>query len=57
MLRTLGAELWCEGRLLVSRARQVFDAEGTLADEKVGERLQAFMEGIVRFARVPSQRG
>ena len=36
---------------------KVFDAEGTLADEKVGERLQAFMEGIVRFARVPSQRG
>jgi chromate reductase, NAD(P)H dehydrogenase (quinone) len=57
VLRTLGAELWCEGRLLVSRARQVFDAEGTLADEKVGERLQAFMEGFVRFARVPSQRG
>ncbi|WP_046865249.1 NADPH-dependent FMN reductase [Microvirga massiliensis] len=55
--RTLGAELWGEGRLLVSRAQQVFAEDGTLADEKVGERLQAFMEGFVRFARSLSQRG
>src|SRR5216110_2607606 len=32
VLRTLGAELWSEGRLLVSRAQGVFDESGTLTD-------------------------
>jgi chromate reductase, NAD(P)H dehydrogenase (quinone) len=51
VLRTLGAELWCEGRLLVSRAQGVFAEDGTLADEKVREQLRAFVEGFVEFAR------
>jgi chromate reductase, NAD(P)H dehydrogenase (quinone) len=56
VLRTLGANLWCEGRLLVSRAQQVFDADGKLSDEKVSEQLRTFMEGFVRFARSSSHR-
>jgi chromate reductase, NAD(P)H dehydrogenase (quinone) len=48
VLRTLGAELW-EGRLLVSRAQGVFDAEGKLTDEKFREQLKAFVVGFVRF--------
>lgn len=51
VLRTLGAELWSEGRLLVSRAQHVFDAEGALTDERIGEQLRSFMEGFVRFAQ------
>ena len=38
VLRTLGAELWSEGRLLVSRAQAVFGEDGTLSDQKVRER-------------------
>jgi chromate reductase len=56
VLRTLGAELWCEGRLLVSRAQQVFDADGTLTDERIGEQLRTFMEGFVKFAHASLQR-
>ena len=49
ILRTLGAPLWSEGRLLVSRAHNVFSPEGTLTDPKVREALRTFLEGYVRF--------
>src|SRR5215213_2465874 len=51
VLRTLGAELWSEGRLLVSRAQGVFDGEGRLTDEKLRGQLKDFVEGFVTFAR------
>jgi len=46
VLRTLGANLWTEGRLMVSRAGSVFDGEGAIADPRVREQLQAFMAGF-----------
>jgi NAD(P)H-dependent FMN reductase len=49
VLRTLGARLWAGGRLQVSGAGQVFDAEGRLVDEAVRRQLAAFVEGFVRF--------
>ena len=49
VFRTLGARLWSEGRLLVSRAPSVFAADGTLADPKLQDALRAFLEGYVRF--------
>jgi chromate reductase len=51
VLRTLGTELWTGGRLMVSRAPTVFDADGNLVDEKLRERLAAFLEGFVAHAR------
>ena len=51
VLRTLGAELWSGGRLMVSRAGSVFDAEGAIADARTGELLRRFVEGFVAFAR------
>lgn len=51
VLRTLGAELWTGGRLLVSRAQTVFDAEGAMTDEKVREQVRKFMQGFAAFAR------
>jgi chromate reductase len=50
VLRTLGAEFWSEGRLLVSRAQTVFDDKGALSDPKVREQLRSFLQGFVTFA-------
>lgn len=50
-LRTLGTNPWFGARLLVSRARTVFDDSGALVDDGVRERLRAFLEGFVGFVR------
>lgn len=51
VLRTLGAEFWPEGRLLVSRAQSVFSEDGTLADPKIKDQLRHFVEGFVVFVQ------
>lgn len=50
VLRTLGAELWTEGRMLVSRAGQVFDAEGAIGDPERREQIKMFLAGFAAFA-------
>jgi chromate reductase len=47
----LGANLWSGGRLLVSRARSVFDQAGAVADDRVREALARFLDGFVSYAR------
>lgn len=47
VMRTLGVAIWAEGRLVVPRARGVFDEAGALVDEAVRQRLQAFLAGFV----------
>jgi chromate reductase len=49
VLRTLRTRPWFGGRLMVSRAGSVFDAQGALIDEKTREQLRAFVEGYARF--------
>lgn len=49
ILRTLGCQLWSGGRLLVSRAGTVFDANGALVDAKVAEALRAHLAGYVAW--------
>lgn len=44
VLRTLKAELWSEGRMLVSRAGNVYDDEGNLTDEKSRDALAKFIK-------------
>jgi len=56
VLRTLGAELWSGGRLLVSRAESVFDQDGALVDEKVRGQLAKLLQGFVEFARARGAR-
>jgi NAD(P)H-dependent FMN reductase len=51
VLRTLGADHWSGGRLMVSHAGQAFDAEGNLIDDAVRERLRAFLAGFVGHIR------
>jgi NAD(P)H-dependent FMN reductase len=56
VLRTLGAQLWSEGRLLVSRAGSVFDASGALTDPKVRDALRIFLAGYAEFVKSTQRR-
>jgi chromate reductase len=49
VLRTLGTRPWFGGRLLVSRASTVFDANGALTDDAVKKQLEQFLRGFVEF--------
>ena len=46
VLRTLKADLWTEGRLMVSRAGQAFDDNGNLTDDKTKAALTDFLQGF-----------
>jgi NAD(P)H-dependent FMN reductase len=48
-LRTLGVRHWMGGRLLVSRAQQVFDERGEVRDEAIRERLAGFLAGFAAY--------
>lgn len=50
VLRTLGAHLWSDGRLMVSRAGSVFDASGALIDDKTREALREYLAGFAAYA-------
>jgi chromate reductase, NAD(P)H dehydrogenase (quinone) len=54
VFRTLGALLWPGGRLLVSRASNVVDANGNITDEATRETIRKFVEGFVAFVREQS---
>jgi NAD(P)H-dependent FMN reductase len=54
VLRALGTRHWFGGRLLVSRAGQVFDASGQIRDESVHKQLREFLESFAEFARRPT---
>ena len=46
VLRTLRADFWSQGRLMVSRAGKAFDAEGRLQDDAMLEQLTKFLAGF-----------
>jgi chromate reductase len=50
VLKTLGTNVYAEGRLQVSRAGEAFDAEGALVDARVREQLRTFLAGFCAFA-------
>lgn len=54
VFRTLGADLWAGGRILVSRAGNVFDANGKIVDGKVNDALRKFLERFVTHVRARS---
>ncbi len=51
VFRTLGSDLWSGGRLLVSRAASVFDANGAIVDAATREALAKFMQSFVAYVR------
>jgi NAD(P)H-dependent FMN reductase len=50
VLRTLGVRHWAGGRLMVSRAGQVFDEKGGLKDDSVREQVTKFVAGFAAYA-------
>lgn len=55
VMRTLGAELWTGGRLMVSGAGKAFDADGNLVDQAVRDQLRQFVAGFVAFVEQARQ--
>lgn len=51
VFKTLGADLWSGGRLLVARATNVFDANGNIIDTKISEALNKFLAGFVAYVQ------
>lgn len=56
VFHTLGAVLWSERRLMVSRAQAVFSADGSLADQNVDGQLREFLDRFVAFAHSSRRR-
>jgi len=50
VLRTLKADFWSTGRLMVSRAGDVIDEQGEIADGKIREQLRGFVQGFAEYA-------
>lgn len=48
---TLGTRPWFGGRLMVSRAGQVFGEAGGMVDEKMKAQLEQFLQGFIEFLR------
>ncbi len=46
VLRTLRTKPWLEGRLMVSRAKNLFDDDGNLTDEDTRNKLRDFVTGF-----------
>jgi NAD(P)H-dependent FMN reductase len=51
VLRTLGTRPWFGGRVLVSRAHQVFNESGEMVDEAARRQLRDFLAGFVEFVQ------
>jgi chromate reductase len=49
VIRTLRMRPWLEGRLMLSRASNAFDAQGKLTDEHTRKQLQDFIRGYALF--------
>jgi NAD(P)H-dependent FMN reductase len=49
VFRTLGADLWAGGRLLVSRAGSVIDAKGEITDAATRDSIAKFVAGFVAY--------
>jgi chromate reductase len=51
VFRTFGSDFWMGGRVMVSKAGSVFDADGNLVDDKVRAQLQQFVAGFAEFVK------
>lgn len=56
VFRTLGADLWPRGRLLISRAASVIDVNGEITDAATRDNLAKFVRGFVAYVRASKPR-
>lgn len=54
VLRSLGVLPWFDGRLMISGAGKVFDAQGQIVDPAMRDRVRGFAEGLATFVRPPA---
>ncbi|MCA0201899.1 MAG: NAD(P)H-dependent oxidoreductase [Proteobacteria bacterium] len=54
VLRHIGAQHWSGGRLALSKAGEIFDADGNLKDAAAKAQLQTYMEGFTAFLQSKS---
>lgn len=47
VLRTLGTRPWFEGRLMLGRARDLFDEDGNLTDAESQDKVEDFVKGFL----------
>ena len=57
VFKTLGADLWSGGRLLVSRAGGAFDASGEMKDAAAREGVRKFVAGFVAYVSGRAREG
>jgi chromate reductase, NAD(P)H dehydrogenase (quinone) len=50
VFKTLGAQVWSGGRLLVSRAQTVVNEKGEITDAATRENIRRFVEGFAAYA-------
>jgi chromate reductase len=55
VLRTLGTRPWFGGRLMISRAGNVFSDSGEIKDEAIVAQLKKFVSGFAEFVRANRQ--
>ncbi|WP_295627118.1 NADPH-dependent FMN reductase [uncultured Nitrosomonas sp.] len=55
VLRTLGTSPWFGGRLLVSRAHQIFNENGAMVDETARQQLADFLVGFIEFIHISNK--
>lgn len=55
VLRTLQAELWSGGRLMIPKANTVVDAQGEVSDSATRDRIRTFIEGFVAHVMSKAQ--
>lgn len=51
VMRTLGTQLWTGGRMPLSNAPSLFDADGQLNDDTTDQRLRRFLQDYMDFLR------
>jgi len=51
VFRTLGADFWSHGRLLIARADSVIDAKGEIVDAASRDNIGKFVQGFVEYIR------
>ena len=51
VFRTLGAEFWAGGRLMVARAGKLVDQSGEISDAATRDSIAKFMSGFVDYVR------